>query len=160
MNATQYTSFYKSQRRLSTFPIRAHFDDVRYKKKKPIPSNNTYVAVEGSLFHVDMDTNTGGPLLFHIMVDNINFLGRATLPAANVGETQGPSCSLLSVFLWHNCSCYRFDVYALIFEVRVQLRRNAYHLPTISCAKDCEPVDPNSCRGFVEKTREKGTSLN
>ena len=80
MNTSQYTSFYKTQRNLSTLPIRAHFDEVRYKNKKPIPSNNTYVAVEGFLNSVETDPNTGIPSIFNISVDNISFLGKAILP--------------------------------------------------------------------------------
>src|SRR6266487_1979202 len=85
----QYTSFYRTQRHLSTLPIRAHFDDLRYKNKKPMPSNNTYVAVEGFLTHFDMDVNTGHPSLFHINVDNINFLGKAALPSGSLSSNQG-----------------------------------------------------------------------
>ena len=91
LNASQYTSFYKTQRRLSSFPIRAHFDDIRYKNKKPIPSNNTYVAVEGFLQWVDVNPDNGQPVLFHLNVDNINFLGKAVLPVS--GSNEGPSHS-------------------------------------------------------------------
>jgi hypothetical protein len=69
-------------------PIRAHFDGIRYKNKKPIPSNNTYIAVEGFLIRVEVDASTGQPVLFHVYVDNINFLGKAILPmsGSNKGE--------------------------------------------------------------------------
>src|SRR5436190_11626701 len=72
VNAAQYTSFYKAQRNLSMLPIRAHFDTARYKNKMPMPSNNTYVSVEGFLNHVDFDPITGNTSLFHISVDNIS----------------------------------------------------------------------------------------
>jgi hypothetical protein len=80
VNAPQYTSFYKAHRSLSTLPLRAAFDDTRYKTKKPIPSNNTYVAVEGFLMEVETDSSTGRPTVFHVSVDNINFLGKAVSP--------------------------------------------------------------------------------
>lgn len=89
INAAQYTSFYKTQRNLSTFPVRAHFDDVRYKNKKPIPANNSYVAVEGFLNDVEMDPSTGAPSIFHISVDNISFLGKAILPTVGQSGNQG-----------------------------------------------------------------------
>jgi hypothetical protein len=92
INAAQYTSFYKAQRNLSMLPIRAHFDEVRYKKKKPLPANNTYVAVDGFLNDVDMDPNTGIPSIFHINIDNISFLGKAVLPTVGQGGNQGGSC--------------------------------------------------------------------
>jgi len=85
LNAAQYTSFHRTQQQLASFPTQAHFDDMRYKNKKPIPSNNTYVAVEGFLQRVEVDS-TGQPVLFHINVDNINFLGKAVLPASGVNE--------------------------------------------------------------------------
>lgn len=81
VNAPQYTSFFKTQRNLSTLPIRAHFDETRYKNKKPLPSNNTYVAVEGFVTEVEIDSDTAQPYIFHISVDNISFLGKAVLPA-------------------------------------------------------------------------------
>src|SRR4051812_45170753 len=80
-NAPQYTSFYKDHRHLSMLPIRAHFDDTRYKNKKPIPSNNNYISVEGFLKYIDIDLNNGQVSLFHIGTENINFLGKAVLPS-------------------------------------------------------------------------------
>ncbi|KAH9955994.1 hypothetical protein BC827DRAFT_1386171 [Russula dissimulans] len=79
-NAAQYTTFYKDRRQLSTLPIRAHFDNIRYKTKKPVPSNNTYVVIEGFLESVDFDLTDGHPSLFHIGTENISFLGKAVLP--------------------------------------------------------------------------------
>src|SRR4051794_16324459 len=37
-NPAQYTSFYRTQCHLSALPIRAHFDDLRYKNKNPCPA--------------------------------------------------------------------------------------------------------------------------
>jgi hypothetical protein len=86
-NVPQYTTFYKDRRHLSTLPIRVHFDDIRYKNKKPLPSNNNYVAVEGLLKDVDFDLNNGHASLFHISSENINFLGKAVPP--NTPKSQG-----------------------------------------------------------------------
>ena len=80
-NAPQYTSFYRDRRHLSMLPIRAYFDDVRYKNRKPVPSNNTYICVEGFVTHVDIDLDNGQVSLFHMSTDNINFLGKAVLPS-------------------------------------------------------------------------------
>jgi hypothetical protein len=77
INAAQYTSHYKDNRPLSVFPVRAHFNLKTYKAKKPIPSDNTYVSVEGFLRDIETDT-AGRATRFHMSVDNINFLGRAT----------------------------------------------------------------------------------
>jgi hypothetical protein len=88
LNATQYTSYYKSNRTLSNLPIRAHFDQSKFKAKRPIPSNNTYVSIEGFLRDVDTDAS-GQATLFNVSIDNISFLGRAALPvppAAGQGE--------------------------------------------------------------------------
>jgi len=42
VNATQYMSYYKNKRTLSTLPVQAHFNSNKYRTKKPIPSNNIY----------------------------------------------------------------------------------------------------------------------
>lgn len=90
-NPSQFTTFNKDHRNLSTLPIRAHFDDVRYKNTKPIPSNNNYVTVEGFLTHVDIDPNNAQATLFHIDAENISFLGKAVLPNNSV-VNQGKWC--------------------------------------------------------------------
>ena len=66
------------------------------KKKKPIPAN-TYVAVEGFLNNVKVDSNSGTPMIFHINVDNISFLGKAVLP--NVGQS-GSQGKLVILFIF------------------------------------------------------------
>jgi hypothetical protein len=63
----------------------------------PIPSNNTYVAVEGFLNRVELGTG-GWPMLFHVNVDNINFLGRAVLPQSSPDGAQGMSQSIFTHF--------------------------------------------------------------
>jgi hypothetical protein len=88
VNASQYTSHYKDNRGLSVLPIRAHFNSNKYKSKKPIPSDNTYVSMEGFLEDIETDAS-GRVTMFHVSVDNINFLGRATLSpsvASGTGE--------------------------------------------------------------------------
>jgi hypothetical protein len=95
VNVPQYTSFFKSQRSLSTFPVCAHFDEVQYKNKKPLLSNNTYVAVEGFITEVEMDSDTAQPSLFHVSIDNISFLGKAILPATHGGQGKRLICTSL-----------------------------------------------------------------
>jgi hypothetical protein len=57
INASQYTSHYKSNKSLSVLPIRAVFKTAKYKMKKPVPSDNTYVSVEGVLAKIESDSN-------------------------------------------------------------------------------------------------------
>jgi hypothetical protein len=84
VNAAQYTSHYKTNRALSILPIQAHFNSNKYRSKKSIPSNNTYVSLEGFLEDVETDA-TGQATLFRVSVDNINFLGKATLMPSATG---------------------------------------------------------------------------
>ncbi|HYT42465.1 MAG TPA: hypothetical protein VEP90_08970, partial [Methylomirabilota bacterium] len=78
VNATQYTSHYKNNHTLSILPAQANFNSSKYRTKKPILSNNTYVSFEG--FLEDIETDSAGHMtVFHISVDNISFLGRAAL---------------------------------------------------------------------------------
>jgi len=86
INAPQYTSHYKKNRALSYLPVHAHFNSNKYKTKEPIPSNNTYVSFEGFLEGIDTDS-AGKPTSFHVSVDNINFLGRATVSPSGTGNT-------------------------------------------------------------------------
>lgn len=78
VNATQYTSHYKNNHALSILPVQAHFNSNKYRTKKLIPSNNTYVSIEGFLEDVETDASEH-VCLFCVSVNNINFLGRATL---------------------------------------------------------------------------------
>ena len=75
VNAAQYTTYYKNNWTLANLPVRAHFDSTKYQKKSPLPSNNTYVAVEGFLGDIEKDT-ARHIMLLHMSVNNINFLGR------------------------------------------------------------------------------------
>jgi hypothetical protein len=81
VNAAQYTSHYKNNRPLSILPVRAHFNLNKYRTKKPMPSDNTYVSVEGFLEDIETDA-AGHATLFHMVVDNISFLGRATFSSS------------------------------------------------------------------------------
>ena len=85
INASQYTSQYKTNRNLSVLPVQAHFNSSKYRTKKLIPSNNTYVSIEGFLEDVETDS-IGRANKFHVSVDNINFLGRATLSPSGSGN--------------------------------------------------------------------------
>jgi hypothetical protein len=88
VNAAQYTSYYKSNRTLSILPVQAYFNSNKYKTKKPIPSNNMYVSVEGFLEDIETDSS-GLATRFHVSIDNISFLGRAAFspsPASSLGK--------------------------------------------------------------------------
>jgi hypothetical protein len=76
VNAAQYTSHYQNNSTLSVLPVRGHFNLKKYRTNKPIPFDNTYVSVEGFLGDIETDS-AGRATLFHMWVDNINFLGRA-----------------------------------------------------------------------------------
>lgn len=105
INAPQYTSLYKTNRNLSFLPVQAHFNSNKYKTKKPIPSNNTYVSVEGFLENIETDA-TGRAYMFHVSVDNINFLGRATLSPSGTGNTGNYSLSFFQTTLSHSYSSH------------------------------------------------------
>lgn len=104
INAPQYTSYYKQNRTLSVLPVQAHFNSSKYKSKKPIPSNNTYVSFEGFLEDVQTDSY-GRATMFHVSVDNINFLGRSSLSPSATGNpsqvTPSFSNSLFNTYLQH-----------------------------------------------------------
>jgi len=97
INAPQYTSLYKTNWNLSFLPVQAHFDSNKYRTKKPIPSNNTYVSIEGFLENVETDP-TGRAIMFHVSVDNINFLRWATLSPSGTGNTGNISISFFVSF--------------------------------------------------------------
>lgn len=85
IDAFQYThgvaEATKDNRKAGVLPIRAIIpDSARYKTKKPIPSQNSYVAVVGFLSRFDLAEN-GYPDRFHIDVENVTFLGKSVLPA-------------------------------------------------------------------------------
>lgn len=86
LNAPQYMSHYKYNHSLSFLPIQANFNSNKYKTKWPIPSNNTYVLVEGFLEEVETNS-TGHATTFHVSVDNINFLGHAMITPSTSGKT-------------------------------------------------------------------------
>ena len=77
---TQYATYYKHNRLLLILPVHASFNSNKYKSKKPIPSNNTYITFDSKL--VDVQVNSAGKICFlHVSVDNINFLSKASLRA-------------------------------------------------------------------------------
>jgi hypothetical protein len=93
INASQYTSHYKTNKTLSVFPVRALFNTAKYKLKKPAPSDNSYVSVEGFLAEIETDSNQR-PLRFLVSVDNINFLGKAPASSSltgSIGKQAGSS---------------------------------------------------------------------
>jgi hypothetical protein len=56
----------------------AQFNTSQYqKKKKPMPSNGTYVFVKGFISGIEINPNTSQAVVVHV---SINFLGKSTLP--------------------------------------------------------------------------------
>ena len=104
LNTPQYISHYKNNCALLILPVQAHFNSNKYRTKKPIPSNNTYVSFEGFLEAIETDS-TGHATSSHVLVDNINFLWRAiVLPSGtrNTGITFfSIYVSVLNTFLQH-----------------------------------------------------------
>ncbi|KAF8267121.1 hypothetical protein EI94DRAFT_1830264 [Lactarius quietus] len=78
VDSYQYTYAFRSQQ---LFPIHALIpDSPRYKSKKPIPANNSYVGIAGRLTRI-CPTSQDSENRFHIDVDNVTFLGRPpTIP--------------------------------------------------------------------------------
>src|SRR5260221_7042447 len=76
INASQYTTHYKTSQTNSILPIRGHFNSNKYRNKKPMPSDNTYMSIEGFLDNVKLDPMRHASV-FHVAVNNINFLGKA-----------------------------------------------------------------------------------
>ncbi len=70
--------YYKSNHTLSILPVQAHFNLNKYRTKKLILSNNTFISIEGFLEDIETDAARHATL-FHISINNINFLNRATL---------------------------------------------------------------------------------
>jgi hypothetical protein len=95
---SQYVSFYKKDRALSKIPIRAHFNEVRYKTKIPLPANGSNVSVEGFLTQVELDSD-GQPSLLHVQIDNINFLGRAVIAPVTPSSSQGMNWAISLIFV-------------------------------------------------------------
>ncbi|KAI0291972.1 hypothetical protein BC826DRAFT_1105697 [Russula brevipes] len=96
ITASQYTTFHRAlnARACSVLTICAHFDAGRYKSKKPIPAQNTYVSIQGLLTHFDVDSVTLKPTVFHLSVENISFMGRAPRPSAPLSPPPGPYAPL------------------------------------------------------------------
>lgn len=86
VNVPQYTSQYKANCTLSILPVDVHFNSNKYKTKKPILSNNTYVSIKGFLDNIKTDIS-GRATAFHISIDNINFLSKAMLSPSSSGNT-------------------------------------------------------------------------
>ena len=118
LNTPQYTSHYKANWNLSILPIQANFNSSKYKTKKPIPSNNTYISIEGFLENVETDS-VGLATCFNVSMDNINFLGRA-----NLSSTTNPGASF--VYLTK-----------LVFQLKEEKGKNKYYIITYFT---CTPV--------------------
>jgi hypothetical protein len=86
INAKQYTTFYKIKKQPSILPVDTTFRPSKYKGKKPMPKDNTFVSIEGYMTGIDFD-NSGHPSSFKIEILNIAFLGKnITAPS---GEDPG-----------------------------------------------------------------------
>ena len=79
INATQYTSHHKDKV-TSVLPVHAHFITSRYRKKIPIPTDNTSVVVEGFLHLIETD-DSNRAVHFHLTVENVHFFGMSFVPA-------------------------------------------------------------------------------
>jgi hypothetical protein len=81
IDAPQYTSPMKQlPRETCIFPARVLIpDSPKYKKAKPIPNVDTYVAVAGFMCRFDL-TQPGNVKHFIIELDNVSFLGKRTAP--------------------------------------------------------------------------------
>ena len=89
----QYTSTLSKAGLTSKLPIRAHFleSDARFKKGKPLPSPNSFVAIQGFLSRVEKSANDF-PVRFHIDLDHVTFLGRHGLQARATGTKVPRKC--------------------------------------------------------------------
>ncbi|THU79401.1 hypothetical protein K435DRAFT_810742 [Dendrothele bispora CBS 962.96] len=84
IDAYQFTSGISKQMNHpldSILPIRVYFDpdDHRWKHKKPIPSANTYIQVQGYLTRFDLN-DSGFPDRFHVQVESMTLLGKSAVP--------------------------------------------------------------------------------
>ena len=115
VNANQYTFIYKYNKMHSFLPIRAHFDSNKYRTKKPVPSDNSYICIEGFLDDIEKD-DSGKSSLFHISIDNISFLGRTPITPASKSGT-----SLSFFFLFTICSSLFLlsFVHSPIFQIQI-----------------------------------------
>lgn len=88
VTAGQYTTALKENRVSSVFPVHAVFrkDSPRYKNSKaPLPADNSYVSFQGFLNRIIYSDACGSqvPQQFVVDIENITFLGRATLPLSS-----------------------------------------------------------------------------
>ena len=89
----QYTSTLSKARLTSKLPICTHFleSDTCFKKGKPLPSPNSFVAIQGFLSHVEKLANNF-PVRFHINLDHVTFLGWHGLQARVTGTKVPHKC--------------------------------------------------------------------
>ena len=101
LEPTQYSSALKNLKdtdpSVYTFPVRCQIkDSPRYKNgKKPQPRNGTMVSLEGFLTSITKNSVAAGAERFHIEVENLVFMGRASVapPKVPLTPSKYPSCS-------------------------------------------------------------------
>ena len=107
MEPPQYTSTLSKTGMTSKFPIRAHFLelDTRFKKGKPLPSPNSFVAIQGFLSRVEKLANDF-PVRFHIDLDHVTFLGRHGLSAQATGTKVPRKCLIIYFCVCQASHCF------------------------------------------------------
>lgn len=85
LDPAQYTSalkeFKSTNPTASTLPLHCIIpDSPRYKNKKPVPRVGTMVSFEGYLCSRMTNSETGQTERFHIDIQNVNFMGRSSVP--------------------------------------------------------------------------------
>ncbi|KAF8274205.1 hypothetical protein EI94DRAFT_1696141 [Lactarius quietus] len=122
------------------FPIHALIpDSPRYKSKKPIPANNSYVGIASRLTRI-CPTSEDSENRFYIDVDNITFLGRPpTIPIRSSDTAPLPAT------LTCKCGLYDFDS-----PSQSSRKTEKKSLPT--------PVVPTSTYGTRSKGKRKAGS--
>jgi hypothetical protein len=145
VDAAQYTTNYKSDRHLSVLPVRATFNSNKYKNKKPIPSNNTYVSVEGTLYDFETDTN-GQATRFWLSVDNISFLGRASsLPSSSASPPgRGGQPFFFSFFSLHDLTLLSLHPFTGTASTPSPSRRFKYSFEMPDLSPSSPPTSPPS----------------
>ncbi|KAF8262365.1 hypothetical protein EI94DRAFT_1704827 [Lactarius quietus] len=101
VDSYQYTYAFRSPQ---LFLIHAMIlDSPRYKTKKPVPSNNSYVGIAGWLTRIN-PTGHDSEDRFYVDVNNITFLGHPpTIPVQSSDLALSPATPT------HKCGLYDFD---------------------------------------------------
>ena len=98
INASQYTTYYRSNRTKSCLPVQGNFLLSKYSDKKPVPTNNSFVTIDGFLTDVVTD-HFGEASLFEVSVDNISFLGKIGVSPTTSGSHAGQGTMFCCVII-------------------------------------------------------------